>query len=209
VNGLFTVAGLPAHPLLVDAVAVLLPLAAVCSVGLAVHRGVRRRFGWPVLVLTAVGVLAVPLAEATGEQLRNHLPAPDPLLARHEALGELLLPYALGFGVAVLLLVVAGKLADRERAATNHSATNHSATNHSATNHSATNHSATNHSATNHGEHPDTAPDTDRAGTVSTLWRRTSVLASVLVIGMSVVTTVDVVRIGTTGAQAVWHGVAH
>jgi len=56
VNGLFTVAGLPAHPLLVDAVAVLLPLAAVCSVGLAVHRGVRRRFGWPVLVLTAVAV---------------------------------------------------------------------------------------------------------------------------------------------------------
>jgi hypothetical protein len=179
VNGLFTVAGLPAHPLLVDAVAVLLPLAAVCSVGLAVHRGVRRRFGWPVLVLTAVGVLAVPLAEATGDQLRNHLPAPDPLLAHHEALGALLLPYALGFGVAVLLLVVAGKLADRERA------------------------------ATNRAEHPETAPDTDRADAVSTLWRRTSVLASVLVIGMSVVTTVDVVRIGTTGAQAVWHGVAH
>ena len=182
VNGLFTVAGLPAHPLLVDAVAVLLPLAAVCSVGLAVHRGARRRFGWPVLVLTAVAVVAVPLAEATGEQLRNHLPAPDSLLARHEALGELLLPYALGFGVAVLLLVVAGKLADRERAATGRSGP---------------------------ADVPDTAPDTDRASSVSTLWRRTSVLASVLVIGMSVVTTVDVVRIGTTGAQAVWQGVAH
>jgi hypothetical protein len=182
VNGLFTVAGLPAHPLLVDAVAVLLPLAAVCSVGLAVHRRVRRRFGWPVLVLTAVAVVAVPLAEATGEQLRNHLPPPNPLLARHEALGELLLPYALGFGVAVLLLVVAGKLADRERAATGRS---------------------------EHADVPDTAPDTDRASSVSTLWRRTSVLASVLVIGMSVVTTVDVVRIGTTGAQAVWQGVAH
>jgi hypothetical protein len=182
VNGLFTVAGLPAHPLLVDAVAVLLPLAAVCSVGLAVHRGVRRRFGWPVLVLTAVAVVAVPLAEATGEQLRDHLPPPDSLLARHEALGELLLPYALGFGVAVLLLVVAGKLADRERAAT---------------------------SRPSHADVPDTAPDTDRASAVSTLWRRTSVLASVLVIGMSVVTTVDVVRIGTTGAQAVWQGVAH
>jgi hypothetical protein len=180
VDGLFTVAGLPAHPLLVDAVAVLLPLAAVCSVGLAVHRGARRRFGWPVLVLTAVAVVAVPLAEATGEQLRNHLPAPDPLLAMHEAQGKLLLPYALGFGVAVLLLVVAGKLADRERAASGRSE-----------------------------QAPDTVPDTDRAGAVSTLWRRTSVLASVLVIGMSVVTTVDVVRIGTTGAQAVWQGVAH
>ena len=172
VDGLFTVAGLPAHPLLVDAVAVLLPLAAVCSVGLAVHRGARRRFGWPVLVLTAVAVVAVPLADATGEQLRDHLPAPNPLLAMHEAQGKLLLPYALGFGVTVVLLVVAGRLADRERAATARPANG-----------------------------------TDETAVVSTTWRRISVLASVLVIGMSVVTTVDVVRIGTTGAQAVWQGV--
>ena len=41
-DGLFTVAGLPAHPLVVDAVAVLLPLAALCSVGLAVHRQDRK-----------------------------------------------------------------------------------------------------------------------------------------------------------------------
>jgi hypothetical protein len=184
VEGLFTVAGLPAHPLLVDAVAVLLPLAALCSVGLAVHRRARRRFGWPVLVLTAVAVGAVPLAEATGVQLRDHLAAPDPLLARHEALGTELLPYSLGFGVAVLLLVVAGKLADRERAASSR--------------------------IERSGAAPDIPPqpDTDRGGAVSTMWRRISLLASVLVIGMSVVTVVDVVRIGTTGAQAVWHGVA-
>jgi hypothetical protein len=180
VDGLFTVAGLPAHPLLVDAVAVLLPLATVCSIGLAVHRRVRRRFGWPVFVLTAVAVAAVPLAEATGVQLRNHLAAPNSLLARHEALGGQLLPWSLGFGVAVLLLVVAGKLADRERAASIRS---------------------------EHGSEQAVGPD--RVGSVSTTWRRISVLASVLVIGMSVVTTVDVVRIGTTGAQAVWQGVAH
>ena len=172
-HGLFTVAGLPAHPLVVDAVAVLLPLATLCSVGLAVHQGTRRRFGWPVLGLTAVAVAAVPLAEATGQQLRDSLgPVTDPLVARHEELGRQLLPYALGFGVTVVLLVVAGRLADRERAAS---------------------------------ARPTQAGDT----AVSTMWRRISVLASVLVIGMSVVTTVDVIRIGTTGAQAVWHGVTH
>lgn len=180
-NGLFTVAGLPAHPLVVDAVAVLLPLAAVCSVGLAVHHGARRRFGWPVLVLAAVAVAAVPLAEATGMQLRDHLSSPpDPLLAQHAALGAQLLPYALGFGLTVVLLLVAGRLADRERTASAR-------------------------------PEPVNAPDSgpDRRSTVSTTWRRISVLASVLVIGMAVITTVDVIRIGTTGAQMVWQGKAH
>ncbi|HEX4705842.1 MAG TPA: hypothetical protein VH352_27240 [Pseudonocardiaceae bacterium] len=192
VDGLFTVAGLPAHPLLVDAVAVLLPLATVCSIGLAVHRRVRRRFGWPVFVLTAVAVAAVPLAEATGVQLRNHLAAPNSLLARHEALGGQLLPWALGFGVAVLLLVVAGKLADRERAASIRSE-----------------HGNEHGNGHSNGHGTEQAVGPDRVGGVSTTWRRISVLASVLVIGMSVVTTVDVIRIGTTGAQAVWQGVAH
>ncbi|HEX4721519.1 MAG TPA: DUF2231 domain-containing protein [Pseudonocardiaceae bacterium] len=181
-NGLFTVAGLPAHPLVVAAVAVLLPLAAVCAVGLAVHNGARRRFGVPVLVLAAVAVAAVPLAEASGQQLRDHLTSPpDPsLLARHAALGGQLLPYALGFGVTVVLLLVAGRLADRERTASAR-------------------------------PEPVTAPDSgpDRRSTISTTWRRISVLASVLVIGMAGITTVDVIRIGTTGAQMVWQGKAH
>lgn len=166
--GLFTVAGLPAHPLVVDAVAVLLPLATLCSVGLAVHHGTRRRFGWPVLALAAVAVAAVPLAEATGDQLRRHLGPPNAVLAHHEAIAAQLLPVALGFGVTVVLLVVAGKLADRERTAAARS------------------------------------DGSDGASAVSTTWRRISVLASVLVIGMAVVTMADVVRVGTTGAQSVW-----
>jgi hypothetical protein len=40
-------------------------------------------------------------------------------------------------------------------------------------------------------------------------WRRLSVFASVLVVAMAVVTTVDVVRIGVTGAQSVWQDVGH
>ncbi|HWC80045.1 MAG TPA: DUF2231 domain-containing protein [Pseudonocardiaceae bacterium] len=170
-----TVAGLPAHPLLVDAVAVLLPLAALCSVALALHGGLRRRFGWPVLALTAVAVIAVPVAQQTGRQLRDQLAsrgADSALVERHAALGGQLLPYALGFGVAVVVLFVAGRLADRERTA-----------------------------ADRRGGPGAAAPET---GTVSGLWRRIAVLASVLVVGMAAVTTVQVVRIGTEGAQAVW-----
>lgn len=176
-QGLFTVDGLPAHPLLVDAVAVLLPLAAVCAVGLAVHRRLRRRFAWPVLTLTGVAVVTVPLAQATGRQLAAYLAKPDQVLGRHEQLGNELLPYALGFGVAVVFLVVAGQLADRERAA-----------------------------AIRAEHEKSTARDTP-VRRVPTTWRRISVLASVLVIVLAVLTTADVVRIGLTGAQSVWQGV--
>jgi hypothetical protein len=189
-EGLFTVDGLPAHPLLVDAVAVLLPLAALCSVGLAVHRRLRRRFGWPVLALTAVAVVAVPLAQATGRQLRHHVTATSPVLARHEQLGGELLPYALGFGVAVLFLLVAGRLADRERAAAIRAE------------HERAGADAVLGTSGDPGDHAG-------GGTVPTTWRRISVLASVLVVVLAVLTTIVLVRIGATGAQAVWQGVAH
>jgi hypothetical protein len=184
-EALFTVDGLPAHPLLVDAVSVLLPLAALCAVGLAVHRKLRRRFGWPVLTLTGVAVVSVPLAQATGRQLGAYLGPPDPVLARHEALGNQLLPWALGFGVAVVFLLVAGRLADRERAAGIRA-----------------DHDRATADATRAGERD--GPSDRR---VPTTWRRISVLASALVIAMAVLTTGAVVRIGLTGAQAVWQGV--
>jgi hypothetical protein len=181
-RGLFTVDGLPAHPLLVNAVAVLLPLAAVCAVALAVHRKLRRRFDWPVLTLTGVAVLTVPLAQASGRQLSQYVDRSDALIVRHEALGNQLLPYALGFGVAVVFLVVAGKLADRERAAGIRA---------------------------DHERATALARDGEAGSVrrVPSTWRRLSVLASVLVVALAVLTTVDVVRIGTTGAQAVWHDV--
>lgn len=180
---LTTIGGVPDHPLLADAVAVLLPLAALCSVGIALHGGLRRRFGWPVLVLTAVAVIAVPLAQASGRQLQADLAArgiTDPLVARHAMLGAQLLPYALGFGVTVVVLFVAGRLADRERAA----------------------------SRRGNGNGAGNGEPADGSNAVPKTWRRIAVLASVLVLGAAGMTTVAVVRIGTTGAQAVWQQIS-
>jgi hypothetical protein len=113
---LIAVDGIPAHPLLVHAVIVLLPLAAIGGLIIAARATWRRRFGLTVLALTAVGVGTVPLATRTGKQLQAVLPA-NPAVQEHAALGDGLLPFALAFGVAVLLLVIAGRLADRERGA--------------------------------------------------------------------------------------------
>ena len=111
---LITVDGIPAHPLLVHAVVVLLPLAALGGLIIALRVTWRRRFGLAVLAITAAGVGAVPLATKTGNQLKAVLPA-NPAIEKHANLGNDLLPFALAFGVAVLLLVIAGRLADRER----------------------------------------------------------------------------------------------
>lgn len=118
---MLTIDGLPLHPLLVHAVVVLLPLAAVGSIAIALVPSWRRRYAWPVLGVTLAGVAAVPVAKQAGEDFQAALEkstgVQNPAIQAHADLGTQLLPIALGFGVAVIALLVAGRLADRERAA--------------------------------------------------------------------------------------------
>ncbi|WP_158846481.1 DUF2231 domain-containing protein [Saccharothrix deserti] len=117
-SDLVTIFGLPAHPLLVHAVVVLLPLAAVGAAALAVVPRWRQKYAWPLLGVTLMGVGSVPLAQWAGDQLYAQLAAlENPLIQRHADLGNDLLPFALGFGVVVVAMLVAGRLSDRERTA--------------------------------------------------------------------------------------------
>jgi hypothetical protein len=59
-----TVLGLPAHPLLIHAVVVGIPLMAVAGVAMLARPGWRRSWAWPVAV---ADVLLVPLAFVTAE----------------------------------------------------------------------------------------------------------------------------------------------
>ncbi|SDG23130.1 hypothetical protein SAMN05216553_106293 [Lentzea fradiae] len=117
---MLTIDGLPLHPLLVHAVVVLLPLAALSAVAIALVPNWRRKYAWPVLGITLAGVAAVPAAVQAGEDLQAALErngVQNPAIQTHADLGDVLLPVALGFGVAVIALLVAGRLADRERQA--------------------------------------------------------------------------------------------
>ena len=107
VVGMVVVDGIPLHPLVVHAVVVLLPLAALGTIVIALRRSWRRTLGVPVLLLALAGGGAVPIATATGDQLEHALP-PNPLLAVHADLGNSLLPYAVAF-VALLALAVAAE----------------------------------------------------------------------------------------------------
>ncbi|MHA3019957.1 DUF2231 domain-containing protein [Mycobacterium sp. BMJ-28] len=100
-----TVAGLPAHPLLVHAIVVLVPLVAVLEILCALWRGARERLVWLVVALAAVMTMLTPLTVEAGETLYGGFPQPSPVLQEHAERGDWM-PY-----IAVALLVVAVLLA--------------------------------------------------------------------------------------------------
>jgi hypothetical protein len=108
-----SVNGLPLHPLVVHAVVVLLPLAALGAVLIAARPALRRSFGVPVLLIALVGVGAVPIATRSGDALHFALGPANPLIEIHEHRGDQLLPYALVFLVLLTVTVISGVRTDR------------------------------------------------------------------------------------------------
>ncbi len=104
------VSGLPLHPLVIHAVVVLVPMAVIGSVLVAVWPAARPRWAWPVAVLTAAAVVAIPLATSTGEGLEHNLPR-TPAIATHAELGDQLLVFA----APLLACVVALAFLDQRR----------------------------------------------------------------------------------------------
>jgi hypothetical protein len=98
-----TVNGLPAHILLVHAIVVLLPLAALLLVLTAVRPAARRRLAGPNAILSVLVVVLVPITTEAGEWLERRV-ASTPLVRTHTELGDTALYVAAP--VAVLALVV-------------------------------------------------------------------------------------------------------
>jgi hypothetical protein len=90
--------GLPAHVLLVHAVVVLIPLSALLVVLSAVWPAARRRIGVVSPLVALVTLALVPVTTHAGEWLARRVPR-SPLLEKHTALGDTLLPWAAGMFV--------------------------------------------------------------------------------------------------------------
>lgn len=69
------VAGIPAHPLLVHAAVVFVPLLAIGAIVYAVVPRLRDRVGWVVALLIPAGVGSAFLARASGEAFEKRLAA--------------------------------------------------------------------------------------------------------------------------------------
>ncbi|MGX9787321.1 DUF2231 domain-containing protein [Mycobacterium sp. MMS18-G62] len=98
-----TIAGLPAHALLVHAIVVLAPLVALLAILCALWPAARQRLVWLVLVLAAVNFILTPFTTEAGEWLYDQRKQPSPILQEHAERGE----WMIYFSAALLVVAIA------------------------------------------------------------------------------------------------------
>lgn len=97
--------GLPTHIVLLHAVVVLLPIAAVATIAVVASSWFRHRYGLVVVAATFVITLFVPLTSQAGEALAERLPdAPE--IQTHADVGKQLVIWAAVFGVCLAAVVL-------------------------------------------------------------------------------------------------------
>lgn len=166
-----TVLGLPLHPLVVHAVVVLVPLAAILLAVSAVSPRFRRWSLYATPAAAVLGLVLVPVATSSGENLERSVQS-TPALQEHTELGDTLLPVMAVLTVLALALFVL----ERRRIVP----------------------VSDGPGATRAG-----APSDTRTGLDSPVLVR---VVAVLALVASLATMVQVVRIGHSGANAVWKG---
>lgn len=95
--------GVPLHPLVVHAVVVLGPLAALTGLAYACVPKWRWLLRWPLVVLSVVTAVAALAAVAAGEDLLAARPELAPLVEEHEEWGEWLRSVAVIYAVVSLV----------------------------------------------------------------------------------------------------------
>ncbi|HZB50865.1 MAG TPA: hypothetical protein VE547_17390 [Mycobacteriales bacterium] len=192
--------GVPTHALVVHAVVVLLPMAALTGVAVALVPALRRRYGVVVLLLTLAAVGSVPIAERTGSRLFDRQSArfgpadvtEAGLMERHADLAEELLPWALALLAGVALAVLPPLLARRSAGARRSAAGSVPA-------------------AVGGGAAPlpeRGEPRAGAAGAAAPAWTKpVALLAAVVTLVGATVSLILVIRIGHLGSEAAWERV--
>jgi hypothetical protein len=100
--------GLPAHPLVVHAAVVFVPLLCLAAVVYALVPRVRANIGWAAAALSVVAPAAAWFARLSGESLRDTFyPEQVPAeITSHEGYGDLTFYWSLGLGLLTLALFV-------------------------------------------------------------------------------------------------------
>jgi hypothetical protein len=96
-----TINGLPAHPLLVHLVVVLLPLTSLAAIVASLWPAAQRKLTFLIPLGAVVGAIAVPITVRAGNELAATLGNP-PFLDDHREFGEKVLPLAIALAVTSL-----------------------------------------------------------------------------------------------------------
>jgi hypothetical protein len=100
-----TVGGIPAHPFIVHAVVVLVPLTAVGAVLVALVPWVRAHVGWLVAAGAVLDVVLAPLATSSGESLEERVRETG-AMERHAEMGGQLTPWVVGLAIGAVAVMV-------------------------------------------------------------------------------------------------------
>lgn len=101
-----TIAGIPAHALLVHGVVVLAPLTALLLILCAFWAAARRRLVWLVLALACAVAVLTPITASAGQWLYDRESEHRPILELHQERGEWMIYFAVGLLVVAILQVV-------------------------------------------------------------------------------------------------------
>ena len=107
-----TIVGIPAHPLIVHAVVVLVPLTALGAVLVTLSPWVRAHVGWLVAGGAVLDVVLVPLATGSGESLEERV-SETALVEQHTEMGGQLTPWVIGLAVGIVGVMVLARLVAR------------------------------------------------------------------------------------------------
>jgi hypothetical protein len=109
--------GLPAHPLLVHAAVVLVPLAAVAFLIAGVRESWRRVYYLPVTVCAVVGGVSAFLAKESGEPLSESVRRAGERVGEHPEEGDTAFFFAMLFALAAVAIYLFFRYESRVRSA--------------------------------------------------------------------------------------------
>jgi len=114
--------GVPAHPLIVHAAVVLLPLAAIATIVCAAVPRARRVYAPVALGVALAATLAVGFAQTSGQELEEKVDETR-LVEEHTEKGDLVLPWAIAVTVAAAAVTALPYLERRNAAVGGRAAT--------------------------------------------------------------------------------------
>lgn len=107
--------GLPAHPLMVHAPVVLIPLTVLVALVYSLVPPVRQRLGWILVLLALAGSGTSYAAAESGSRFAVKLGGATPAISEHEDFGQMLRNLAALLAVVAVVLVVVDRARHRRR----------------------------------------------------------------------------------------------